>query len=263
MSFITANVIADSISPEGVRITTLDCIYPRIPDHEQLLTHRAFSRNAKSSRAIRIERFIEEAVSNPVIPIEVRYDEKGMQGYTLLSQEDLVWFTQKWLEARDSMVSIVKEMAERRIHKQTANRLLQPFAHIETIVTATDWQNFMDLRLEHDTQPEMQALARAIHRAMESSTPIHSDLHLPLIDEDEYGRPDNQMVSGARCARVSYCNHGKKNADYEEEVRFAKRLWSSGHLSPFEHSARALTLGSTQYCANFRGWASWRYFNGK
>lgn len=262
MSFITAKVIADTISPEGVRITTLDCIYPRIPDHDQLLTHRAFSRNAKSSRAICIERFIQEVIDNPVMPIEVRYDEKGMQGYTLLSNEDLMWFTQKWLEARDSMVNIARQMVERRIHKQTVNRLLEPFSHIETILTSTDWDNFFKLRLEHDTQPEMQALARAIKRAMDESRPTHADVHLPLIDEDEVGRQGVQMVSGARCARVSYCTHDKKKADYEEEVKFAKRLWSSGHLSPFEHSARAVA-SATQYCANFRGWASWRYVNGK
>lgn len=262
MSFVTAKVIADTISQEGVRITTFDCIYPRIPDHDQLLMHRAFSRNAKSSRAIRIERFIQEVVDNPVMPIEVRYDEKGMQGYTLLSDEDLVWFTQKWLEARDSMVSIARQMVERRIHKQTVNRLLEPFSHIETILTGTDWDNFFKLRLEHDAQPEMQALARTIKRAMDESRPTRAEFHLPLIDEDEVERQDVQMVSGARCARVSYCTHGKKKADYEEEVKFAKRLWSSGHLSPFEHSARAVA-SATQYCANFRGWASWRYVNGK
>jgi len=262
MSFITANVIADSISNDGVRITTLDCIYPRIPDHEQLLTHRAFSRNAKSSRAIRIERFIHEAMSNPVVPIEVRYDEKGMQGYTLLSQDDLQWFIQKWLEARDAMVDVAKQMAQRNIHKQTVNRLLQPFAHIETIVTATEWDNFFTLRLEHDTQPEMAALARAMKRAIDNSSPIASEHHLPLLSEDERDREDAFMVSGARCARVSYCTHDKKKENYEEEVKFAKRLWSSGHLSPFEHPARA-AVSSSNFFANFRGWASWRYYNGK
>lgn len=260
MTIIRVNVVADTVSRERARITTLDCVYPRFPVHEQLLMHRVFSRNAMSYRAVRIEKLIAEVVERPSIPIDVRYDERGMQGYTHLGGNDLQWFLQKWTEARDEMVRIAREMTQHRIHKQTVNRLLQPFAHIESIVTSTEWGNFFQLRLEHDAQPEMQALAKAMQEAIENSVPTESQHHIPFVTTTEERDDQNAwLLSAARCARVSYLSHGNRSGN---EVEFARRLWDNGHLSPFEHTAMA-TPDADERFANFKGWASLRYMNGR
>ena len=47
-------------------------------------------------------------------------------------------------------------------------------------------------------------------------------------------------IATARCARVSYLNFEGKD-DYEADIKLYDILKSSGHYSPFEHCARAMT----------------------
>ena len=56
---ISAKVVADSVSPDGIRLTTLQLRYPKFV-HGEFMTHRVFSRNASSSRAIPVERMAEQ-----------------------------------------------------------------------------------------------------------------------------------------------------------------------------------------------------------
>ena len=53
----SARILLDSLSPSGARLTTMEVRYPRFI-HSEMMTHRVFSRNAASSRAIPIKKMI-------------------------------------------------------------------------------------------------------------------------------------------------------------------------------------------------------------
>lgn len=251
-----ATVIADSEYVAGERITTLELVYPRYI-HSELMTHRAFSRNASSSRATPIEVTAKEAMFNPVFFDKVCANQKGMVGGEELSPEELERFKKDWDDLAFRVGAEIMNMYHRYgIHKQTLNRALEPWSRIRTLVTATDWDNFFNLRLAPDAQPEIQSLAKAMKAAMNKSEPRKWNLHLPYVTEQEvYANPDLWKVSAARCARVSYARLDGKPTDIEADIALADRLLESKHLSPFEHVAEAR---GGRY-ANFTGWQSYRW----
>lgn len=58
---------------------TFELTYPRYI-HSEFMTHRMFSRNASSSRAVPVSKVIQQVVSNPVIPPKVYMNKAGMVG---------------------------------------------------------------------------------------------------------------------------------------------------------------------------------------
>lgn len=215
------------------------------------------SRNSASSRAIPVNKMIDKAVSRPFIPSYWGKAQKGMQAFEELSASDKVLASNIWLEARDRAVEQAKELLDLGVHKQLANRLLEPFLWHTIIVSATEWDNFFDLRLHPDAQPEIRYAAEAMRKAIDNSEPeiLEDDQwHLPLVDVHQVPAwIDARMVSAARCARVSYLTHDGK-VDYEADNDLALRLLTSKHLSPFEHVARP---GDTD-TGNFKGWTQFR-----
>jgi len=75
-------VIAASRHPEESvnPLITIHARYPRFI-HAELMTHRCFSRNARSSRAVPVQRLINEAEANPVIPWHWGKNQPGMQAF--------------------------------------------------------------------------------------------------------------------------------------------------------------------------------------
>lgn len=261
----TAEVIEDSISREGVRITTLRLRYPRII-HSELMTHRMFSRNAQSSRATPVRTLIESVRRDPYFPTQWNRAQKGMVPGDKLTGMDRLRCEKLWREALESALDTAEQLADIGAAKEQVNRLLEPFSYINVLVTATDWQNFFDLRLSSDAQLEIQHLARAMKLAMKNSLPVCRQWHLPFVPESY--RPtsgegiltqsDAFSISAARCARVSYLRFDGKEPSIEDDVKLTQRLYASGHMTPFEHAAIAVD-GSSIYNANFRGWFSMRY----
>jgi hypothetical protein len=269
---ITAKIVADSVNPDGVRITTLQLRYPKII-HGEFLTHRVFSRNSSSSRAIPVERLIKDVLDDPIIPSYWGSNRPGMQAGGEISDpvevdvkqwvlnpspeegrgdwnELPTYHTRKferdaaWLDARDRCVETARAFTKAGYHKQIVNRLLEPWCHINTVVTSTEWDNFFKLRCHPDAQPEMQMLAETVRDAINASKPIQlgwSQWHLPYV-EGVYGHIDNNIKSSvARCARVSYLTHDQKQTTVEEDLKLFERLTSADpkHLSPTEHQAQA------------------------
>lgn len=242
----------------------------------QLNKHRAFSNNAASSRAIPVAKMIEQVVNDPVIPIHWGANQAGMVADKELSEADIQECRHLWLSARDAAVEYAKMFADKGLHKQVANRLLEPFMWSDVLITATEWDNFFELRLAHDSQPEMQELARLMKQVMDASTPAYTQFHLPYVREQEVlewqARNDlSEMyvnvegffyftnVSAARCARVSYRNHDNTECVIEKDIQLADTLRKSKHFTPFEH--QAIWIGEVaQNTANFRGWQSRRIF---
>jgi thymidylate synthase ThyX len=263
MSGITARVIEDSISQAGVRLTTLQLRYPRFI-HAEFMTHRVFSRNASSSRAIPVAKMIEQVRTNPAMPVHWGKNQAGMQASAEMEGQQLETMMRAWQQAAREAAATAEFMEKHGLHKQVANRILEPFQFISVIVTATEWDNFFDLRAHPDAQPEIQALAVLMKIAMDKSTPkmlAQGVWHLPYVLEDEREKLDlNTLLkaSAARCARVSYLTHDGENPTIEKDIALYDRLVGSVplHASPIEH--QATPIDSNEWSGNFKGWQQYR-----
>lgn len=143
---IKAEIVGDSLSPQGHRITSFLLTYPRII-HSELMTHRMFSRNSASSRAIPFKRMVESVMENPFVPLAWQKSHKGMQGTEYFSEpENINYAVSTWLDARDAAVKQAEYLNELGATKQLCNRLLEPFMWHTTLVTATEFENFFNLR---------------------------------------------------------------------------------------------------------------------
>ncbi len=254
-----ARVLLDSQSPAGVRLTTLQVTFPRFVLSE-FNTHRTFSRNSASSRAIPTNKLLERVLNDPVLPVEWGRNQQGMSAGEELTQEDADRAKAVWLAAMHDAIARVKEMQHFRVHKQIINRLLEPFMWHTVIVTATEWENFFELRCSPNAQPEIRVAAELMREAMRESAPVtiaNGDWHLPLVQSDEQTLDieTRKKISAARCARVSYLTHDGKR-DVEKDIELCERLRTDRHLSPFEHVAMA--AADTGFHANFRGWVQMR-----
>lgn len=281
---ITAKIIAHSRVASAPDLITLQLRYPRFI-HAELMTHRVFSRNASSSRAIPVERMIQDVTDDPAMPVAWGSNKPGMQAgeectNPVLLQDLEAWtrgedycstYTaqEAWLEARDLAVRVAQGFAEAGYHKQIVNRLLESFGHISVVCTATDWDNFFDLRCHPDADPTMRALAEAMRDAIEASEPkrLYADeWHLPYVGDLELrkvfggtlSKADLPMISAARCARVSYLRHDGQQPSVKDDLTLAERLLASKHMSPFEHQARVTGDDGTALWGNFTGWDQFR-----
>lgn len=173
MKKISAKIIADSINPQGNRIVSFILTYPRII-HGELMTHRMFSRNSASSRAIPFNKMIEMAESDPFIPIAWQSKHTGMQGtYYLDGDSEQKLLINKWLEARDLAVQQAKLLDNSNVTKQLCNRLLEPFMWHTVLVTATEFDNFFDLRCPKYQTPVSQSVEP--QKSWRDLTEVHSN----------------------------------------------------------------------------------------
>ena len=257
---IESKIVLDSINQNGNRITTYVITYPRWILAE-FNTHRMLSRNSASSRAIPTKKMIQALIDNPAMPEYWGKNQSGMQSNEELSQEEIEKCKVEWLLARDEAIKYVNKLLEIGLHKQTANRILEPWAHITTLVTSTEWQNFFALRAHKDAQPEFQKLAFAMLEDYNASTPNElktGEWHCPFGDNIEgLNQKDRMKVAVARAARVSYTNI-EGETSVEKDIELHDRLLASGHCSPFEHAARAMCTDRAY--GNFFGWKQYRKF---
>jgi thymidylate synthase ThyX len=276
---ITAQIIADSISPEGIRLTTMQLRYPRFI-HAELMTHRMFSRNASSSRAIPVQKMIEDLRRDPAMPVYWGSNKPGMQAGAEIDDWSIHDAKRLWLSGRDQAIKIAETLINSvGLHKQIANRILEPWAHINVVVTATDWANFFALRSHENAQPEIKVLSDAMMVALGTSDPelsVPGQWHLPYINQDTWNTitdtnfdwlETGQKVSVARCARVSYLTHDGRQTTVEEDLNLYDRLLGSTplHASPAEHQAtpdrrlsRIDKWDRPDLHGNFTGWIQYR-----
>lgn len=257
---ISARIIADSVNPNGKRLTTFELIYPRFI-HAEVMTHRALSKNGASSRAIPIKKIMQAVRKNPASPVYWGTNQAGMQAKEELTGWRLRWAQRIFFFARWPVLFFVWMMTKLNLHKQISNRVLEPWMHMTLVCSATELDNFFKLRLHPDAQPEFQELAKQMKSAMTLSTPRNLEWgqwHLPYVDiNDDYMDPLLPMVSAARCARVSYVRQNEKR-DNQVDADMAIKLKNSGHWSPFEHPAQAVeNCPDSNFCG---GWAQLRKF---
>jgi thymidylate synthase ThyX len=271
-------MLADSVSINGVRITTWELTYPRFV-HAELMTHRLFSRNSASSRAIPTKKLMRQIMREPACPVWWGKNQAGMQAREELSGWRLWLAKRGWLAARWGALLAAWVLGALGMHKQIANRLLEPWMFITVIVTATEHDNWFKLRCHPDAQPEIGWVAQEMQRQHIANTPRFlqpGEWHLPLMDEHDLYHIDdkvNCLVSAGRCARVSYLTHDGRR-DWNEDAGLAEKLMKSGHWSPFEHVAQALGTAcgrakcrvcektgmstANKWSGNLRGWLQFR-----
>jgi hypothetical protein len=269
---ISAEVICDSISLDAIRLTTFKLRYPRFI-HAEFMTHRRFSRNASSSRAVPTSKLIAE-VRDPNLrakPIWWGKNQSGMQAAEELDEAAQKKAKQLWSWAAEEAAEYAEGLMSLGAHKQLVNRILEPFTHINVVCSATEYDNFFGLRLDKGAQPEIRALAHEMWCARRDSTPrlLHpGEMHLPFV-EGQYTTYDEHpiKISVARCARVSYLSFetGKPSTMDEDLVLYDKLVTAQPlHASPAEHQAtpdRKRLDGSWNHPelhGNFSGWKQYR-----
>lgn len=244
-----AKVLCDSTA-DGVRFTTLLVTFPRFILAE-VNTHRMLSRNSASSRAIPPERQI-EAIRRGDFFVPVF----GSRVTGMGQGDDIDGTTQElmqnaWREMAQKACSDVELLLQYGSDKSHANRLLEPFLWHTAIISATEWQNFFNLRIHPAAAPEIREMALAMQMAMDMSEPtevLPGNWHLPLLTEEEHRNADTERwahVSAGRCARVSF----ERQDEYEdpsESYERAQKLSAAGHWSPFEHVACVDDFGGYQ-----------------
>ena len=262
----SARVLLDSVSPAGIRLTTMEVRYPRFI-HSELMTHRTLSKNSASSRAVPIKKMIEAVRSDPAMPLWWGQNQSGMQAQHEVPGEVRALAEAEWRLALEDALRHAERLAssEINLHKQLVNRILEPFAWITVIVTGTEWSNFFTQRTHEDAQPELQHLAKMMlqeYRASEPRALATGEWHTPLILPDEEASlplETRLKISVARAARVSYLSHAGSR-DHAKDIELYERLvggGSNGHWSPFEHVATPLPSGAG-WSGNFRGWEQYR-----
>ena len=251
-------------------ITTFRLRYPRFI-HSELMTHRMFSRNASSSRAIPVTIMVDETLAHP---IHWGLNKPGMQAS---EEKHTPEVESEWWSARDDMICHAMILEEMGYHKQIVNRLLEPFQFINVLVTATDWENFFTLRRSDLAQPEIHLLADMMFEELSSTKVNESNWHLPFNISCET-LSEALIINTSKAAKISY-NKDRMECSFEDYCRIHDMLWENGHMSPFEHCARCFDIdeieiawriasivdarGATwvdpMYCRNFRGFKSYRF----
>lgn len=251
MTSTTAKVIADTVHPQvpQARITTFEVYAPRFLLAE-INTHRVLARSAASSRAIPVAKRVEMVAEDPFVPLAFGRNQPGMVADENLDDETNEEAKQIWLRGVVFALMVAKDLNDIGAHKQLANRVLEPYSYVHGVITATEWQNFWDLRLAANAQPEFQELAEKMYDALVASEPVKRHDHLPYTDditdnEDEIHDltlEQLQKVSAARCARISYTYHDGKPFDLQRDIDRCQLLIDDKHMSPFDHVATADTF---------------------
>lgn len=279
-SSIKATVVCDSVSSvNGKRITTFSLEYPRLI-HSEFMTHRMFSRNAASSRAIPFDKMVDNLKG---IPVRFGAANKGMQDKGEEHTKEVEWLdwdyqqynltpVEAWEKAKTDAIGIAEAFRDAGYHKQIYNRLLEPFQMMKTIVTATEWSNFFWLRDDEAADPTIQELARCMKEAMEQSEPtmlFPGEWHLPFVEtlsmhedsedcvyilnDKEISLEDAIIVSCARCAAVSFRNN---DYDLAKCRQVYDRLINAGkvHGSALEHCATPMEGYDTNDTGDSNSW---------
>ncbi len=244
-------ILLDSINPyNGCRLTTFYLQYPQ-NIHQQVLTHRMFSRNSMSLRAMSFERVADLPIAEKTWTLE----KKGMNGE--LADETSSYAANLVVERMyKRMIDYAYELKCLGIHHQDINDYLRPFLNIDVVLSATEFDNFFKLRLDKQhAKPDIYKLAVAMKEAIEDSEPSLEYDHIPLFDAGSfnYGLTELKKISAARLARYSYLQWSD---NIESDLKLANKLIANKHASPFEHIATATEDSDFHY--NFRGWKQFR-----
>lgn len=263
-------ILADSLSPGGVRLTTFQVTFPRFILAE-FNTHRVLSRNAASSRAIPVKRRLASIDADPVFPVEWGVNKRGMQATDVLDAVSEARAREIWGRAMAWATAHADELdnLDPPVHKQIANRVAEAYAWVSVVATATEWDGFFAQRAHPDAQPEFRVIAEMMLGAYRTGEPTRRIWHLPYVDDAALDWQQQHwreleyeslfQISTGRCARVSYKTFDGRT-DPAEDIRLHNDLVIANppHSSPLEHPSEALDDPDI-WCGNVRGWCQYRH----
>lgn len=271
-TLITAKVIADSINETGQRLTTFELEFPRLILSE-CNTHGAIEKNTSSSRAIPVSKMLDHILEQNLKPIYFGSKKSGMQAGDELTDEGLDFVKCVWGSSLESAVEYAEMLDKAGVAKEVTNRITEPYQLIKAVWSATDWENFFNLRLEKDADPNICMLAYKMYEAMSKSKPQllrKGEYHLPYVEisRDQYNYEDTYYFlwdkdctgtetdgymyeqrltleqaikySVASCAQVSYRSEGMT-------LDKAEKIWNMlvksevVHASPLTHVATPIS----------------------
>jgi hypothetical protein len=242
---VSAKVICDSLGGKS-RLITMEIELHRfiLPEFN---THRSFSRNFQSSRALPLARQRRLVLDHPATPVFWGSNKAGMVAGNELTGIRLWLASSGWKLCLHTSCVLHKLFEKLGVHKQITNRLIEPYMYTKGVVTATEeaYRAFFRLRCASDAQPEIKALADAMKAAMDASTPTVLSVngwHCPYVDIANYdGKPSEAvMISVSCCAQVSYRSMDL-GVDKAKTIFDKLNLYGvSGnpHASPCEHQAQ-------------------------
>ena len=257
----SVRILLDSRGPSGCRLTTWVLRYPRFV-HADLMSHRQFSRNASSSRAAPVMKTWLQVWREPALPLWWGANQAGMQAHTELTGWRLWASKRVWDAGRALALACVWVLMKVGLHKQLANRMLEPWAFITVVMSSTEHANWFALRDGPDAQPELAWVAHEMRQQYDASVPqqlLAGEWHVPFLREEDAALPltDRLKVAVGRCARVSYLTHDGRRAPNEDIVLHDRlKAQVPAHMSPFEHLAQALETAEPS--GNFVGWRQYR-----
>ena len=265
MSGYHCKILADSVNPIGQRVTTVQVCMPLVIWPEAL-THRRWSRNARSNRAVPSRVLIGEVLRNPFVPEVWGRNKSGMQAGEELTGVRRWLARQVWLKSRYPAVAAAWTMSKIGLHKQDANRVIGPWQWIHGVVTAEEsaWQAFFGLRCHPAADPKIQKIAEMMRNGIEDSVPRQlkwGQWHTPYYPEAIYGT--HIYAACGACARVSYsCFDGTHSIEANEQLAMDLLREQPAHASPFEHVLHAGTVPGTQPGPVGGAWRSLRQIEG-
>ncbi len=213
----------------------------------ELNTHRVFSRNYQSSRAVPIEKLIDQVKNNPAMPIHWGLNQRGMVAENELNEYAKDMAVSRWIGAAADAAYHAEKLAKIGAHKQIVNRILEPFMWTRGVITATEdaFNSFFKLRCHPDAQPEIKALAELMRDEIKNSMPqslVKDEWHLPYVDSVE-GSMENIMISTSCIAQVSY-------RALDDSVEKAKKIYKMLHLPvDGEFSGNPPHFSPAEHCA--------------
>lgn len=267
---ITVRVIADSKSfYDNSRIISFENDYHRFI-HAEVMTHREFSRNTMSSRAVPVETMIKHVQTMPAIPIHWGQNQRGMQAEHQVDQQTMERARQMWIDNAGNAVTQAHQLHELKIHKQIANRGLEPYQMIKPLITSTSYHNWFNLRNHPDAQPEIKALAECMLIAYQISEPevlYLNEWHTPYVSherdslgtlfyfiwtEDKDGQPAKQYLTTEQAQKIScscaaQTSYRKHDNSLDKAMDIFDKLVHSDpvHASAFEHVASPMPINSS------------------
>lgn len=254
---ILSRLIEHSVTETGAQAFTFNLIYP-LSYHAEVMTYCSAAKNAASSRAIPTVRLMDRVAAAPVVPLVWLRNQAGMQGGEELDDPELEVI---WREAAADALRHARRLADKKVHKQTVNRLLAPFLTISTLFTVgrRSLGNMLAQRRHPAAQPEMQRLAQTMLDCVRASKPrllvaptddivapsilgkarffdmehalanellvVGATPHAPYSSREEFTCLwDTLVQSTARCARVSYEKHEGGLSTFDDDERLFQAL---------------------------------------
>lgn len=289
---VDVKLLQHSYSPDGISMYSFEVEIPRIILAEWN-THGMLNTNAQSSRAVPTKKLIEEVRRNPYMPSHWGKNQKGMQAYEEChSSVNSMPREAFWDICIHNACNNAQAFEEAGYHKQIANRVIEPYSHTKLVISGTEWNNFFNLRIHKDAEPNIREMAIKIYELIYKSDGIslqNGEWHLPYIEyyEDFYGNisygfngspislTEAIRISLACVAQVSYRS---LNTNPEAIDRIYNSLFPSNgapiHGSPAQHLAtpfkEAQCKGDWQegethrdrdgysWSAQLRGWCQYR-----